>query len=93
VVTVKLLIVNKREAISRKDVEVAEKAFQRWLQTVYPVMVADNCIFTYGALSSLAEKFLDDEVRALIKSGRFERPSYIGDLWASDTSLTIKLAE
>ena len=65
-----------------------EKLYQRWLQTVFPAMLADRFISDFKRLSAGAKKNFGDGVKHLIRTGVFERPVWINDLWGADNSLT-----
>jgi hypothetical protein len=93
VVQLKLIVQNRREDAARKRMEFTEKAYQRWLQTVYPLIIADKCIILYRGLSVATKKGFEKEVRACIEDHSFERPLHIFDLWVADPSLSIRWAE
>jgi hypothetical protein len=93
VVQLKLQVQNRREDAARKRMEIIEKAYQRWLQTVYPLMIANKCIILYRGLSVAAKKGFEKEVRGCIDDHSFERPLHIMDLWVADPSLSLRWAE
>jgi hypothetical protein len=85
----KQIIVNRRDAEARKQAEVMEKAFQRWLQTQYPVVLAKRCRDTFRMMSSGSRRGLDTRVTSLLKDRVFARQLSIKNLWDSDNTLTV----
>ena len=90
--SLRLTIVNRRDAQARKRQEIVDRAFQRWLQTQYPAMVARRCMVYWRGFSKQAQTAFQREIANLMKGPTFRRQVFIPDLWSSDRSFTLDWA-
>ena len=64
------------------------QAYERWLQTVFPAMLADQCISVFRDMNKKAKKKYKAAVEEKIADKVFERPLWIPDLWKPNKTLT-----
>ena len=64
------------------------KEQQRWLQTQYPVILAERCIHTMDNSSMRVKRLWQQEIEDLLCGTTFERPIIVGNLWDTDEHLT-----
>ena len=86
------IIANRRDTQRRKHEELVERAFQRWLQTQYPAMLARRCTATLRDLSVGVRAGFEREILRQLKAGTFQRQLFIKELWSPDKSLTLEWA-
>ena len=81
-------LINKQAAAVVNRAKLHAKAFQRWVQTTYPAILADECISFLKNMSKDAKKTFGQTVHTMFVARRFERTLHIPDLWTSDKTLT-----
>ena len=84
----KQVVVNRREADKTKQAAILHKAQQRWLQTQFPVIIAQRCIDVMDKLSKGAKKRWTDQIERLLCGTTFERQVIVIPLWTPDILLT-----
>ena len=82
-------IVNRRDTAKRKRESEVERAFQRWLQTQYPVTLACKCYAALRGMSKASKAAYEEEIKRLFKEKTFDRQMLIKDLWVSDKTFTL----
>ena len=82
-------IVNRRDTAKRKRESEVERAFQRWLQTQYPVTLACKCYAALRGMSKANKAAYEEEIKRLFKEKTFDRQMLIKDLWVSDKTFTL----
>jgi len=85
----KQIVANRRELKAKKNQETLEKLTQTWLQTKYPVEVANRCITHLRLLSKEAKTDFQKHVEKCLADGTFTRMLLIVPLWETNKSLTL----
>jgi len=81
-------IANKYVDIARKEEADRAKVYDRWLQTMYPTLLADRCMSVFGAMSPSAKKNYELTVKKMLETKVFARPIWIHNLWKTNEKLT-----
>ena len=85
-------VLNKREAELRKREAEFARAFQRWLQTQYPAILARRCFQHLRALTKEAKASFTKDIEEHLKARTFLRQVIINNLWEPDKTLTQSMA-
>ena len=84
----RLQIVLRRDQEKAKQAALLHKAQQRWLQTQFPVILAERCFLCMDDCSMKAKKQWQNEIEDLLCGKTFERPLLVKNLWDTDEHLT-----
>jgi len=87
------LLENKKAAEKQREESAKAKEHSRWLQTVFPAMVAAVHITDANKMSPACKRTLEKSVRSWLAQGFFKRILYIPDLWTVDNSLLISVGQ
>ncbi len=84
----RLTVTMRRYAEKAKQAALLHKEQQRWLQTQYPVILAQGCFHTMDNLSSRIKKLWVKEIEDLLCGRTFVRQLIVRRLWDTDEHLT-----
>ena len=84
------VVVNRRDAQARKERDVVDRCFRRWLQTQYPAMLARRCILVLRnlRLTPGALRNFDASILSHYQDKTFRRQLFIKDIWIADSTFT-----
>ena len=82
------ILINRRDMDERNKMKALQRANDKWLQTVYPALLARKCINFYKGLSTPARRGWCRHVDGLLSSRIFSRQLFIQDLWKADKAFT-----
>ena len=81
-------VVLLRDRLAMQQQAKFQKAYERWLQTVYPALVAERCIAIANALSPKAKDGYKRECKRMLAMGLCDRPVFCPDLWETNVEFT-----
>jgi len=81
-------VVNRNIDVAMKEAALRAKVYERWLQTMYPALLAASCIKTCQGLSPGAKKNFEKAVKQCLDAKVFARPLWIPELWKTNEKLT-----
>ena len=84
----KLEIDERRGREKAKRAALLHKAQQRWLQTQYPVILAERCFQVMDDSGMRVKRMWQKEIEDLLCGKTFERPLIVRKLWDTDEHLT-----
>ena len=90
------MIVNRRDAEARRRAEQLNKAEQRWLQTIYPSLLARSCFKYMGRANAKKDgdkKWWFDRISEYITEKGCTRTLYLPEIWVDDPKLTQNYAK
>ena len=78
----------KEERQKRRDIDLARA---KWLQTTYPLQLAEELLDLAAALSPIARKNFDKTIRDAFRGGFFKRRLVVPDLWEVNNAALIRV--
>ena len=87
-----LVRINKKDQDERQREAVAEKAYQTWLQTQYPVTLARRCMSFLSDKTVQQSHEWTSEVNVFFREHKFARQMVFKNIWECDKLLTMEYA-
>ena len=84
------VVINRRDQDARNKMAADQKAFQKWLQTTYPVELALRLMDLHTKMKPHHLKRLEGYMQEALSQRIFERRVSVPELWEPDWALTVQ---